>query len=53
MEAIMKALDDSSFACSIFVGLQKAFDTMNHSILLGKLCHYGICGLASKWFKSY
>ena len=49
----MKALDDGNFACGIFVDLQKAFDTVDHSILLGKLCHYGIRELANKWFKSY
>ena len=41
----MKALDDGSFAFGIFVDLQKAFDTVDHSILLRKLCHYGIHGL--------
>ena len=38
----MKALDDGNFACGIFIDLQKAFDTVDHSILLRKLCHYGI-----------
>ena len=52
-EAIMKALDDGNFACDIFVDLHKPFDTVNHSILLSKLCHYGICGLTNKWFESY
>ena len=52
-EAIMKALDDGNFACGIFVDLHKAFDTVDHSILLSKLCHYGICGLTNKWFESY
>ena len=33
-EAIMKALDDGNFACGIFVDLHKAFDTVDHSILL-------------------
>ena len=52
-EAIMKALDDGNFACGIFVDLQKVFHTVDHSILLCKLCHYGIHVLANKWFQSY
>ena len=36
-----------------FVDLQKAFDTVDPSILLSKLCHYGICVLTKKWFESY
>ena len=49
----MKALDGGSFACGIFVDLQKAFDTVDHSILLSKFCCYEMCGLANKWFESY
>ena len=49
----MKALDDGNFTCGIFVDLQKAFDTVDHSILLSKLYYYGIRGLAKKWFESY
>ena len=52
-EAIMKAIDDSNFACGIFVDLQMAFNIVDHSILLSKLCHYGTRGLANKWFESY
>ena len=52
-EAIVKALDGGNFACGIFVDLHKAFDTVDHSILLSKLCHYGIRGLTNEWFESY
>ena len=44
----MKAID-GNFA----YGIQKAFYTVDHSIILSKLCHYGIHGLVNKWFKSY
>ena len=52
-EMVRNALDNSNFACGIFVDFQKAFDTVDHEILLQKLEHYGIRGLANKWFKSY
>ena len=52
-ETIRKALDENDFACGVFLDFQKAFDTVNHKILLKKLEHYGVRGHALKWFTSY
>ena len=44
-ENIRQALDEGYIECGIFVDLQKAFDTVDHEILLSKLDFYGICGI--------
>ena len=41
-ERIKTTIDSGKFGCGIFVDLKKAFDTVNHEILLNKLEHYGI-----------
>ena len=52
-ETIKNTLDNNKYGCGVFIDLKKAFDTVNHEILLQKLEHYGIRGLAFSWFKSY
>ena len=52
-ESVRNALDNKKYDCGIFIDLQKAFDTVNHSILINKLNYYGIRGVGNNWFKSY
>ena len=52
-DEITKALDEEKYAVSIFLDLSKAFDTVNHSILLSKLDVYGIRGNENLRFRSY
>ena len=53
IENIEKAIDNKIFVCEIFVDLQKAFYTVDHTILLHKLSHYGIRDIVNCWFSSY
>ena len=51
-EHICDTLDKNNIVGGIFINLQKAFGTVQHEILLNRLAHYGIRGLANDWFKS-
>ena len=53
IDYIYKSLDEGNYVFGIYIDLKKAFDTVEHKILLYKLQYYGIRGLALEWFKSY
>ena len=46
-------MDNKMYSCGIFIDLKKAFDTVDHLILLQKLDHYGVRGVINNWFASY
>ena len=53
IDDISEAVDQGKFTVGIFIDLAKAFDTVNHDILLAKLSFYGVRGLPYEWFASY
>ena len=50
---ITSDLDNKHYSLGIFLDLSKAFDTLNHDILLDKLYAHGIRGLVNSWIKNY
>ena len=53
VENIETQLDDGKYSAGVFVDLKKAFDTVEHNILLKKQDYYGVKGIANEWFASY
>ena len=50
---ILRAINNSEYTIGVFLDLEKAFDLVNHELLLKKLEHYGIRRIALEWFKNY
>ena len=46
-------MDQGKLNSVVFLDLLKAFDTVNHSILINKLYAYGLCTKTVEWFNSY
>lgn len=52
-EKILSAIDKREYTVGVFMDLQKAFDTIDHNLLMTKLERYGIRGIAYTWLKNY
>ena len=53
LDKIISALENGNYAIGVFLDFSKAFDTVNHEILLSKLNFYGIRGVANSWICDY
>ena len=50
---ILHSIEQKKYTCAVFLDLKKAFDTVNHSILLNKLHKYGIRGNMHELLSDY
>ena len=53
VDKITKAIENKEYAVGVFLDLKKAFDTVDHELLIKKLQRYGIRGIALAWLSSY
>ena len=53
VDTVINSLDGGKVVCAAFLDLRKAFDSLDHALLLQRLHHLGICGAEIQWFSSY
>ena len=53
IEELTSSVDNKQFAVGVFIDLKKAFDTIDHELLIQKMDRYGIRGVGLNWIKSY
>ena len=53
LSTIIKGKEEGLYTVSLFLDLSKAFDSLDHGMMLNKVESYGICGNALQWFRSY
>ena len=53
IDQINSSFEKSHFTLDVFIDLSKAFDTVDHHILVPKLENYGVNGKNLSWFQSY
>lgn len=53
LEPVYDDLNKSKYSSALFIDITKAFDTVDHEILIEKMWYAGIRGLPLKWFSSY
>lgn len=53
MDEIRRNMDNGLLVGAAFIALKKAFDTIDHHILLNNLKRYGVCDTTLLWFSSY
>ena len=53
VDQINCSFEKNIYTLDIFIDLSKAFDTVDHKIIITKLENYGVTGTNLRWFKSY
>ena len=53
IDYVYSSLDNKQSTIAVYLDFSKAFDTVNHNILMSKLLHNGVRGVMQSWFESY